>query len=40
MKKNILLSIDEELWKELREWANKENCSLNSLLEFSLQKFF
>ena len=38
MKKNILLRIDEELWKELREWANEEKRSLNNLLEFLLLK--
>jgi hypothetical protein len=37
-RKSYLLRIDEDLWKELNEWAGQEFRSVNGQIELILQK--
>jgi hypothetical protein len=37
-RKNFLLRIDEDLWKELSNWASQEFRSVNGQIELVLQR--
>jgi len=37
-RKSYLLRINEDLWKDLNEWANQEFRSVNGQIEFILRR--